>query len=48
MVQLLILDLDGTLIDSAPGIVRTFNATLVEVGLSAAPAPEEALELVED
>jgi phosphoglycolate phosphatase len=42
VVRLLILDLDGTLIDSAPGIVRTFNATLVEVGLTAAPAPEVA------
>ncbi|HWE64810.1 MAG TPA: HAD family hydrolase, partial [Chloroflexota bacterium] len=40
--RLLILDLDGTLIDSAPGIVRTFNATLLDIGVAPAPALDVA------
>lgn len=37
--RLLIWDFDGTIADTAPGIVRTMNATFAEVGL---PRPDEA------
>lgn len=35
--QALLLDLDGTLTDSAPGIAATVNAVLAEAGLSVVP-----------
>ena len=36
--RLVICDLDGTLADSAPGIVASFNASLEAYGLSPQPA----------
>jgi len=37
--SLILFDLDGTLVDSAPDIARALNATMAEVGVPALPLP---------
>jgi phosphoglycolate phosphatase len=38
--SLMLFDLDGTLVDSAPDIARALNAAMAEVGASPLPVPE--------
>src|SRR5262245_37298472 len=38
--RLILFDLDGTLVDSAPDIARALNATMAELGVAPLPVPQ--------